>query len=87
MPAPEPPTTWVVYHMTLPGNAVGGNVMCSQQEWDRIEKARPGYHTLLYSGIKTEQEAERLARGAAGDTKPRGDKKKTEGKPPDTPAS
>ncbi len=67
---------WVVYRMTLPGNAVGGNVVCEQAEWDAIDAARPGYHPLLHSGIKTEQEAERLARGTAGDTPPRGAKKK-----------
>ena len=85
MPDPETPTTWVVYRMTLPGNAVGGNVVCRQQEWDAIEKARPGYHVLLHSGLKTEQEAEKLARGTAGDPKPRGDRKKAETKPPETP--
>ncbi len=61
-------TTWVVYRMTLPKQAVGGNVVCEQAEWDEIERTRPGYHTLLFSGIKTEQEAEKLARGTAGDT-------------------
>jgi hypothetical protein len=63
--------TWVVYRMTLHGNVIGGNVVCEQHEWDAIERARPGYHTLLHSGIKTEQEAERLARGTAGETPPR----------------
>jgi hypothetical protein len=38
-----------------------------QREWDAIEAAQPGYHTLLHTGIKTEQEAEKLARGRAGD--------------------
>lgn len=64
-------TAWVVYRMMLKGKAVGGNVMCSQREWDAIEAAQPGYHTLLHTGLKTEQEAEKLARGSAGDTKPR----------------
>jgi hypothetical protein len=58
---------WVVYRMTLPKNAVGGNVVCEQREWDVLEASRPGYHTLLHSGLKTEQEAEKLARGTAGD--------------------
>ena len=60
--------SWVVYRMTLPKNAVGGNVVCEQREWDAIEAARPGFHTLLYTGLRTEQEAEKLARGTAGDT-------------------
>ena len=67
---------WVVYRMTLHGNAVAGNVVCEQREWEALERARPGFHTLLHSGIKTEQEAEKLARGTAGETPPRGSKKK-----------
>jgi hypothetical protein len=62
------PTTWVVYRMTLHGTATGGNVVCEQHEWEALEAARPGYHTLLHSGLATEQEAEKLARGTAGDT-------------------
>jgi hypothetical protein len=62
--------------MTLHGNAVGGNVVCEQREWELIERARPGYHTLLHSGLKTEQEAEKLARGTAGETPPRQPKTK-----------
>jgi hypothetical protein len=53
--------------MTLHGNAIGGNVVCEQREWELLEVTRPGYHTLLHTGLKTEQEAEKLARGTAGD--------------------
>jgi hypothetical protein len=67
---------WVVYRMTMPKQAVGGNVVCEQSEWDALELARPGYHTLLHSGIKTEQEAEKLARGTAGDSFGRGSGRK-----------
>jgi hypothetical protein len=66
----RPTTTcvaWVVYRMTLPKQAVGGNVVCEQREWEALEAARPGFHTLLHSGLKTEQEAEKVARGTAGD--------------------
>jgi hypothetical protein len=42
--------------------------VCEQSEWDVMESSRPGYHVLLHSGIKTEQEAEKLARGTAGDS-------------------
>jgi hypothetical protein len=62
---------WVVYKMTMPKNVLGGNVVCEQREWEVLDAARPGYHTLLYSGLKTEQEAEKLARGTAGATPPR----------------
>ena len=33
-----------------------------------MELYRPGYHTLVRSGIVNEAEAEKLARGTAGDT-------------------
>lgn len=56
--------SWVVYRMTLRKGEVGGNVVCTQREWDAIEAANPGLHTLLYTGLKTEQEAEKAARGA-----------------------
>jgi hypothetical protein len=59
---------WVVYRMTLPKQALGGNVVCEQSEWEALEIARPGYHVLLHTGIKSEQEAEKLARGTAGDS-------------------
>ena len=62
---------WVVYRMTLYKGMVGGNVVCEQREWDAIERARPGYHLLVQSGIETEQEAEKLARGTAGDARVR----------------
>lgn len=66
---------WVVYRMTRPNQAVTGNVVCEQCEWEAIDRARPGYHTLLHSDIETEQEAERLARGTAGDPPPRAARK------------
>ena len=77
---------WVVYRMTMPKQAVGGNVVCEQSEWDALELARPGYHTLLHSGIRTEQEAEKLARGTAGDTFRRGSGRTT-ARPLTTPAA
>lgn len=58
---------WAVYRMTIPNGAVAGNVVCEQREWDALEAKRPGYHVLLHAGLKTEQEAEKLARGTAGD--------------------
>ena len=67
---------WVVYRMTLPKNVAGGNVVCEQQEWEAIEAIRPGYHTLLHVGIGTEQEAEKLARGATVESVPQAVRKK-----------
>jgi hypothetical protein len=39
-----------------------------------MELARPGYHTLIRSGIQYEGEAEKLARGTAGDAHARASK-------------
>jgi hypothetical protein len=58
---------WVVYRMTLHGKTQQVNAVCEQTEWDEMEAQRPGYHTLVRSGITSEAEAEKLARGTAGD--------------------
>ena len=63
--------SWVVYKMTIHKQPEGMNAVCEQSEWDAMERARPGYHTLVRSGITNEGEAERLARGTAGDSKVR----------------
>jgi hypothetical protein len=59
--------TWVVYLMTVRGDQVPRTAVCEQSEWDAMELARPGFHTLIQSGIATETEAEKLARGTSGD--------------------
>ena len=71
MSKPEGDASWVVYLMTLHGKAVGMNAVCEQSEWEAMEQDRPGYHTLVRAGIPSEGEAERLARGTAGDAKRR----------------
>jgi hypothetical protein len=62
--------TWVVYRMTIHGKPAGTNSVCEQGEWEAIERAAPGYHTLIQAGISNEGEAERLARSILldGDT-------------------
>jgi hypothetical protein len=67
MPKPEKVVAWVVYRMTLHGRPTGVNAVCQQGEWDEMEAKQPGYHTLIQAGIANEGEAERLARGTAGD--------------------
>jgi len=57
--------------MTLRGKTGGVNAVCEQSEWDAMEAARPGYHTLVQAGITEENEAELLARGTTGDLKKR----------------
>jgi hypothetical protein len=55
--------SWVVYLMTLHNKPNGMKAVCEQSEWEAMELARPGYHTLIHAGIPSEGEAERLARG------------------------
>jgi hypothetical protein len=64
--------SWVVYQMTVNGKPLGMNAVCEQGEWEEMEQDRPGYHTLVRAGITSEAEAEKMARGASGDSKPRG---------------
>jgi hypothetical protein len=59
---------WVVYKMTLWGKFSGPNSVCEQDEWDKMERERPGYHTLIREGITSEPEAEQLARESPGGT-------------------
>jgi hypothetical protein len=63
----EESVLWVVYRMTIHGNPTPMNAVCKQGEWDAMERARPGYHTLILAGITNEGEAERLARSAPVD--------------------
>lgn len=58
--------SWVVYLMTLRKSAGGMRAVCDQGEWDAMELAHPGYHTLIQAGIASEVEAEALARGDSG---------------------
>jgi hypothetical protein len=58
---------WVVYQSPLKGRPEGVPAVCGQREWDAMAASRPGYYTLLRDGSAHEGEAERLARGTAGD--------------------
>jgi hypothetical protein len=62
----EAVVSWVVYRMTLHKQPDGVIAVCEQSEWDAMEFARPGYHTLVHGGITNECDAERLARGEPG---------------------
>ena len=68
---------WVVYRMTIQGKPSGMSAVCEQGEWEALEQAKPGYHTLVRAGIANEGEAERLARSdlARGETGEPGDLK------------
>ncbi len=67
MSKPEESVTWAVYQVGTQEKTAGLNVVCEQAEWDELERARPGYHTLVRGGIPNEGEAELLARGTSGD--------------------
>jgi hypothetical protein len=54
--------SWVVYERTVKGKPSGVNVVCEQSEWDALQTADPGAHTLIRAGIANEGEAERCAR-------------------------
>lgn len=63
----EQSMSWVVYRMTLRNKTTGMGAVCEQAEWEAMELAKPGYHTLVRAGIANEGEAERLARSSSVD--------------------
>jgi hypothetical protein len=58
---------WVVYRVPVTSDPVGRAAVCSEREWDALAAARPGFYALVRDGIASEGEAERFARGTAGD--------------------
>jgi hypothetical protein len=54
--------TWVIYQSTVRRHPHGLVSVCDQSEWEAMERLQPGTHPLIQAGIKTEGEAERLAR-------------------------
>ena len=67
----EEAESWVVYRMNIDLKTAGRLAVCEKAEWDAMELAHPGQHVLVRSGIASEAEAERLARGTSGDATPR----------------
>ncbi len=63
-------SSWVVYLMPM-NKKPAMKAVCEQSEWDAMELARPGYNTLIQSGIANEGEAEKLARGEPASSPPR----------------
>jgi hypothetical protein len=62
--------SWVVYRITLRGKTTRMSAVCEQEEWEAMELAQPGHHTLVRSGIPNEGEAERLARSSSAEENP-----------------
>ena len=60
---------WVVYKSYFAGPQ-GPNAVCEQGEWNAMEQAEPGRHTLICNDISSEAEAERVARESPGGTIP-----------------
>jgi len=53
--------------MTVHKKQFETNAVCEASEWAAMELAEPGVQKLIRDGIRTEEEAERLARGTSGD--------------------
>jgi hypothetical protein len=60
------PLRWVVYLVSEHGKPTGRGAVCEQGEWEVMEAADPGRHSLVRAGITSEAEAEALAREASG---------------------
>jgi hypothetical protein len=54
--------SWVVFRMAIHGKLCETNAVCKQDEWNAMERARPGANLLVKDGIGNEGEAERYAR-------------------------
>jgi hypothetical protein len=61
--------TWVVYRATamVQTKKLESNAVCAESDWNAMEAAQPGRHTLIQAGIADEAVAEKLARGTSGD--------------------
>jgi hypothetical protein len=66
MRKPEQVLAWVVYKITKPGTPGTQTAVCSQSEWEEMERVSPGGRTLVREGIRNEAEAEQLARSLSG---------------------
>jgi hypothetical protein len=66
MPQTRQAVLWVVYERHIDGRTHAVKGVCLQAEWDALKLADPGQYTLVRSGITSEAEAERLARGTPG---------------------
>jgi hypothetical protein len=62
---------WAVYWMPMKPGQDPVRAICSQAEWEAMDRAKPGFYTLIEGNLTNEGQAERLARGNAGATPPR----------------
>jgi hypothetical protein len=66
--------SWAVYLTPMMGSQDPLRAICSQAEWEAMDRERPGFYTLVQGHIPNEGQAERLARGTSGEKPPRGAK-------------
>ncbi len=59
---PEHPDVWVVYRIAPTKHAAERTIICTQVEWDVMQREHPGHNTLVRDQIIGEPEAERLVR-------------------------
>jgi hypothetical protein len=65
---------WAVYLMPMKAGQDAVRAICTQAEWEAMDRDRPGHFTLIQGHLTNEGQAERLARGRSGETPPRGAK-------------
>jgi hypothetical protein len=58
---------WAVYRMPVKGCAEGLRGVCPQDEWEALDRAKPGVYVLIQGHLRSEGQAEQLARGRSGE--------------------
>ena len=58
---------WAVYLMPVKGSPDGLRGVCLQEEWEALDRAKPGVFTLVQGHMASEGQAEQLARGKSGE--------------------
>jgi hypothetical protein len=65
---------WAVYLKPMKAGQEPVRAVCTQAEWEALDRADPGVYTLIQGNLTNEGQAERLARGRSGEVLPRGAK-------------
>jgi hypothetical protein len=58
---------WAVYLRPDKGCAEGLRGVCPQDEWEALDRAKPGVYVLIQGHLRSEGQAEQLARGRSGE--------------------
>jgi hypothetical protein len=58
---------WAVYLRPDKGCAEGLRGVCPQDEWEALDRAKPGVYVLIQGHLLSEGQAEQLARGRSGE--------------------